>query len=160
MWTIASQSPDDPDAATTIRDYIGEVWSRYYGRPAAPHDIDAVLVKEPADDLVPPGGTFLLARNERDGTVAGCAGVRLLDPRTAELTKLFVYPAARRWGCATRLLRAAEDAARALGAHIVRLHTRRDLVEARRFYAARGYADAEPYLTGPLVDYSFAKTLR
>jgi GNAT superfamily N-acetyltransferase len=157
VWTIVARRIDDPAALAVIRDFFADIVGRYYGRPATGEEVDQVLADEPADDLVPPAGTFLLA--ERDGVPAGCVGVRLLDTRTAEVTKLFVYPAARGDAGGARLLGAAETAARGLGAEVVRLNTRGDLVEARRLYARQGYLETEPYKTGPYVDHCFAKTL-
>ncbi|HET6500343.1 MAG TPA: GNAT family N-acetyltransferase [Amycolatopsis sp.] len=157
MWTIAARPVDEPLARTVIRDFLADIVGRYHGRPATGEEVDRVLADEPADDLVPPGGTFLLA--ERDGVPTGCVGVRLLDAKTAEVTKLFVYPAARGDAGGARLLDAAEAAARGLGAEIIRLNTRSDLIEARRLYARRGYRETEPYKTGPYIDHCFAKTL-
>lgn len=137
-----------------IRDYLGYVASRFYGRPATSTEVDAAPAAEPAADLA----VFLLAR---DGDkVTGCVGLRLLDPRIAELTKLFVYPAARGHGGGSRLLSAAERTARELGAVVMRLNTRSDLVEAKALYTAHEYVEVEPYTNGPYVDHCFEKSLR
>jgi len=153
MWTI-TPSPIDH---SVLRDYIDDIASRYYGRPATPAEIDRALTDEPADDLQPPTGAFLLATD--GGKVAGCVGVKLLDTDTAELTKLYVYPAARGQRGGRQLLRAAEHVARGLGAEVMRLNTRSDLVEARSLYARYGYTEIEPYTIGSYVDHSFEKRL-
>src|SRR5262249_14199701 len=157
-WTIALAPIDHPDSVAAIRDYLEDVAGRYYGRPATAQEIDQALALEPGDDLQPPGGIFLLAKV--DGAVVGCVGVKLLDPRTpetAELTKLYVYPGARGSGAGSRLVFAAERAARDLGAKLMRLNTRQDLVEAKRLYARHGYREIERYTTGPYVDHCFEK---
>lgn len=51
---------------------------------------------DPNHDLAPPAGLFLLARLA--GDPAGCVGVCRLDPRTAEIKRMYMYvrPGARR----------------------------------------------------------------
>lgn len=58
---------------------------------------------------------------------------------------MFVDPAFRGRGIASSLLGAAEAAARDLGALVMRLDTRHDLVEALALYARRGYVDVPPF---------------
>ena len=72
---------------------------------------------------------------------------------------MFVHPDARGNGAATELLTAAENAARDIGAQTIRLTTRKDLVEARAFYAKHGYTEIPPYGTDPLADHFFQKEL-
>ena len=57
------------------------------------------------------------------------------------------------------LVRAAEDAARALGAGRLILDTRHDLVEARALYARLGYAETAPHNDDPYAEHWFAKAL-
>ncbi|MFG3252195.1 GNAT family N-acetyltransferase [Streptomyces sp. NPDC048172] len=160
-WIIAPASVEAPEARATVRAYIADIASRYYGRPATDREIDEALDEEPDTELVPPKGAFLLARDGDGGPVGGCSGTRLLDPATAtaELKRVWVAPHARRQGLGSLLVEAAEDAARALGATAIRLDTRHDLVEARTLYAARGYAEIAPYNSGPYADHWFEKRL-
>ncbi|MGM7645649.1 GNAT family N-acetyltransferase [Nocardia sp. JW2] len=133
--------------------------TRYYRRPTDDAEIDRHLAQgHDSDDLRPPTGSLLLAR--RRGEPAGCVGLRRLDTRTMELTRMFVRPDARGEGGAAVLLDAAEDTARRLGAHRIRLNTRRDLVEARRLYARRGYTEIAAYGDDPLADHWFEKRIR
>ncbi|GLY65968.1 hypothetical protein Atai01_25870 [Amycolatopsis taiwanensis] len=157
MWTIEPSPVDHPDATAVMRDYLEDVAGRYYGRPATAEEVDRALAAEPADDLVPPSGVFLLGR--AGGAVTGCVGVKLLDARTAELTKLYICPAARGSGGGSQLLLAAERAARELGAEVMCLNTRQDLTEAKSLYARHGYVETEPYTTGRYVDHCFQKAL-
>lgn len=149
-WAVA---PEPVEATSLLRDYFTDVASRYYGRPATGAEVDAALAEDPSDDLV----CFLVGRY--DGVPSGCAGLRLIGPRVAELTRLFVHPRARRTCGGHALLDAAEDAARGLGAHAMRLDTRADLTEARALYAAHGYAEIPAYSHGPYADHWYEKRL-
>jgi GNAT superfamily N-acetyltransferase len=93
------------------------------------------------------------------GVPAGTAGVRLLDAATAELTRVFVAAELRGRGGAPLLVRAAEEAARALGARQLVLDTRGDLVEARALYARLGYRETEAHNDEPYADHWFRKEL-
>jgi GNAT superfamily N-acetyltransferase len=156
-WTVTPVPVAHPDAIAVLRQYFMEMASRYYGRPATAHEVDAALAEEPSDDLDAPTGLFLLAR--RQHTIVGCAGLRRLNPQIAELTRVFVHPGARRRGGGSRLLAAAEQAARDRGATTIRLDTRHDLVEARNLYARHGYVEIPPYNDSRYADHWFEKHL-
>ncbi|WUH94974.1 GNAT family N-acetyltransferase [Streptomyces sp. NBC_00433] len=157
-WTAAPLSVSHPDSVTLIRRYYAELISRYYGRPTDDAEVSEVIAEEPSDDLVPPTGIFVVAR--MGGAAVGCLGVRVLDADTAELTRMYVGPEARRRGVAGGLIAAAEGFARSLfGARTVRLDTRTDLVEARALYARHGYREIEPYNESPYAGHWFEKAL-
>ncbi len=161
-WTITPEPVNGPVGTALLREYYTEIVHRYHqarhGRNAAPAEIDQALADEPSGHLAPPKGEFLVARC--DGVLAGCAGVHLLAPGTAELARVFVRPAARRRGGARRLVAAAEQtASRALGAALLRLDTRHDLVEARALYARMGYAEIPAYNDSPYAGHWFEKSL-
>lgn len=150
--------PVDGEAATAIlRDYVDEVASRYYGRPATPAEIDAAIAEDPNDDLMPPRGTFLIARDHVGAL--GCVAVRRLEPGVCELKRMYVVPRARRRGLGRHLVIAAERAAIALDARELRLDTRGDLIEARGLYAAMGFAEIPAYNAGLYAEHWFAKPL-
>ncbi|MEH0555119.1 MULTISPECIES: GNAT family N-acetyltransferase [unclassified Streptomyces] len=160
-WTIAPEPFDSPDAVALWRAYYTEVSDRYYllheGRRTALAELDREIAAHSGAELSPPGGQLLVGRY--GGEPAGTAGVRLLNASTAELTRVYVREGLRGRGGAPLLVRAAEDAARALGADRVVLDTRGDLVEARALYARLGYAETEPYNDGPYADHWFEKSL-
>jgi GNAT superfamily N-acetyltransferase len=156
-WNITESPVDHPDAVAIMREYLDDVASRYYGRPATDAEIETGLADEPGTDLVAPTGAFLLGR--RDGVLVGCAGTRVVEPGISELTKVYVKPAHRGSGAAPRLVAAAEDAARRLGSRLMRLDTRHDLVEARALYARTGYVEVEPFNDGRFAEHWFAKPL-
>jgi GNAT superfamily N-acetyltransferase len=154
---IAVTPPTADSARRALRAYFDDVASRYYGRPATEDEIAAAMREDPSDDLTPPHGLLLVAH--QNGSVLGCAGLRLLPRQVAEVTRVFVVPAARRRGLGARLLSCLEDHAHRREVSTLRLDTRRDLVEARRLYARHGYQEVSPFSNGPYADYWFEKTL-
>ena len=160
--TIEVVAPYSPEAAEVLRDYLGEMISRYYGRPTDDAEINQHLgAGHGSDDLVEPTGVLLLARSAGDGAPrpVGCVGLRRLDKHARELTRMFVRPEARGEGIAALLLAAAEQRARADGASVIRLNTRKDLVGARALYAKHGYREIPRYGDEPLADHWFEKKL-
>ncbi|GAA5204090.1 GNAT family N-acetyltransferase [Streptomyces thinghirensis] len=160
-WTVAPEPYDSPVAAALWRAYYTEVSDRYYllheGRPTDPGELEREIAAHSGADLVPPRGLLLVARY--GGEAAGTAGIRLREGATAELTRVFLYERMRGRGGAALLVRAAEDAARALGASRMVLDTRGDLVEARALYARLGYTETEAYKEDPYAEHWFAKRL-
>ncbi|MFF0628955.1 GNAT family N-acetyltransferase [Streptomyces sp. NPDC004296] len=160
-WTLAAEPAASPVALALLREYYTDVADRYYllheGRRSTPEEIDGGVAEYPSDALVPPHGVLLVARY--GGEPVGCAGVRLLDARTAELKQVFVRHARRGLGAAGRLLRAAEAAAAGLGAERIRLDTRLDLTEAVALYRRRGYVEIAPYHDDRYAEIFFEKRL-
>jgi len=174
-WTVAPAAPNEPEAAAVLRDYLAELIVRYSGRATDDAEIDRHLrAGHDSDELVPPTGALFLAR--RGGDVVGCVGLRRLGGEggeggegeggdgggggsALELTRMFVRKEARGQGGASLLLAEAERAARRLGAAVIRLNTRTDLVEARALYAKHGYAEIPPYGDDPYAQHWFEKRL-
>ena len=149
--------PDALAACRILRAYIDDVASTYYGRAATQEEIDVALRDDPSDDLAPPNGIFLIAR--QDDIVLGCAGLRLLPDGVAEMRRLFVTSAARGRGLGSQLMGELEHLARTHGRSVLRLDTRHDLVEARRLYAALGYDEVPAFNDGRYAEHWFAKSL-
>ncbi|MFD8543849.1 GNAT family N-acetyltransferase [Streptomyces sp. NPDC059649] len=160
-WTLSVEPVESPDARMLLREYYTEVADRYFtlheDRLSTPREIDEGVAEYPVADLAPPHGVLLVAR--RGGETAGCVGVRLLDPRTAELKQMFVRPALRGLGAGGRLLTAAETAAARLGAERIRLDTRLDLTEAIALYRRHGFVEIAPYHDDIYAEIFFEKRL-
>ncbi|MFD9338620.1 GNAT family N-acetyltransferase [Streptomyces sp. NPDC060028] len=139
------------------RAYYAEVAGRYWNRSVTEAEIDEGLVDFPDEGLLPPTGQFVVGR--LGGAPLACGGIRLLDPLTAELTKVYVDPRTRGTGGGAALLEVLEEEARSLGAERVRLDTRSDLVEARALYARHGYVEIPAYNSGPYAEHWFEKPL-
>ncbi|MEU1302243.1 GNAT family N-acetyltransferase [Streptomyces shenzhenensis] len=160
-WTIAPEPVDSAVAAALWRAYYTEVSDRWYLRYAGhrtdPVELEREIAAVSGAELTPPTGQLLVVRY--DGEPAGCVGVRLLDPVTAELTRVFVHENRRGRGGAPLLVTAAEQAARGLGATRMILDTRGDLVEARALYARLGYTETERHNDDRYAEHWFRKDL-
>ncbi|MFI6154636.1 GNAT family N-acetyltransferase [Kitasatospora sp. NPDC051170] len=160
-WTVTPEDVTTPEAQRLLRDYYDDVANRYYrlhlGREGTPEELETGFADSPSDDLAPPTGVFLLGRH--DGAAQSCAGLRLREDATVELTRVFVRPALRGTGGGARLLAAVDEAARALGARRIVLDTRLDLVEARALYGRHGYREIPAYSDGPYAEIWYAKEL-
>ncbi|MBV2353750.1 GNAT family N-acetyltransferase [Streptomyces sp. J2-1] len=161
-WTTAPEPYDSPAATALWRAYYTEVSDRWYllheGRRTDPAELEREVAARSGAELAPPTGELIVGRY--DGTPAGTAGVRLLAPGTAELTRVYIREELRGRGGAALLVAAAEESARALGADRVVLDTRTDLTEARALYARLGYEETAPHNTDPYAGHWFRKDLR
>jgi ribosomal protein S18 acetylase RimI-like enzyme len=104
-----------------------------------------------------PGGRLLLAR--WGGRAVGCVAFRPLAPRTAELKRLYVQPAARGLGVGRRLTIAAVDIARRCGYRRIRLDTEGSMQEALALYPTLGFHEIAPYSTNVLAGARFFELL-
>ncbi|MGH2913708.1 MAG: GNAT family N-acetyltransferase [Solirubrobacteraceae bacterium] len=110
-----------------------------------------------AADLSPPGGAFLVGYH--DGAPVCCGGVKRLDPRRCEIKRMYVVPALRGHGVARALLRALEDAARAIGYEIARLDTGPKQRHAQGLYESEGYVVIEDFNANPVAVFWGEKPL-
>jgi GNAT superfamily N-acetyltransferase len=141
------------EARTLVDAYVAEIAATF---PAG-FDPAASVSADPAE-LTPPHGSFLVVRDD-DGTAIGCGGVKLLDPRTAEVKRMWLAPAARGRGLGRALLVALEDTARALGATEGRLDTNAHLSAALALYRDAGWTEVAPYNDNGYATHWFAKRL-
>jgi GNAT superfamily N-acetyltransferase len=91
----------------------------------------------PAADVAPGRGTFLVATADDD--VVGCGGMRVVDPTTAEIKRMYVEPGRRRQGIGEALLVALEQEAVRLGARRTVLETGTREARTIAFYERSGY---------------------
>ena len=155
---VGPVAPGSVEGRAVLAAYFHEVVSRHHGREATAAEVAAAMRAEPSDDLRPPGGLLLLAR--QDGRVLGCAGLRLLPAGTGEVTRVFVVPQARRRGIGQHLLDAVEAAARRQRVTRLRLDTSDYLTEAGRLYRRNGYQEVGPFSEGRVANLWYEKVLR
>lgn len=154
--TVTAALPGSPEGRAVLTAYFRDIVGRQHGREATRGEVVSAMREDPSDDLRPPSGLFLVAR--QDGTVIGCVGLLLLPPGLGEVRRVFVEPAARGRGVGGQLLRAVEDEARSRAVTRLRLDTRSELVEARRLYARSGYHEVAPF-NGGWADHWYEKHL-
>ena len=124
-----------------------------YGRIDAPGAPSAS-----PDEFAPPGGAFLVGY-DTDGRALCGGGVKRLGDDVAEITRMFVVPAARGRGLGRALLVALEDAARALGYTRVRLDTGPKQPGAEAMYRGAGYREIANYNGNPFASFFGEKAL-
>ncbi|MGA5821038.1 GNAT family N-acetyltransferase [Kitasatospora sp. NPDC094028] len=161
LWTVTPADVNSPEALQLLREYYYDVANRYYrlhfDRECTTEELETGLAGSGSTDLAPPTGVFLIGRY--DGTPHSCAGLRLSEDGTAELTRVFVRPDVRGTGGGSRLMAAVDRAALDLGARRIVLDTRLDLVEARALYTRTGYREIPAYSDGPYAEVWYGKEL-
>ncbi|BCJ34411.1 hypothetical protein Athai_19140 [Actinocatenispora thailandica] len=135
-------------AAELLREYLSEVAARLADFDGGGGDPDV----EAAD------GSMIVCCAD-DGTPLGCLAVRTIAPGIAELKRMYLRPAGRGTGLGGRLLAVAEDAARDLGCHTMRLDTAAPLTEALRLYRRHGYREIARYNDNPSATHWLEKAL-
>jgi putative acetyltransferase len=95
------------------------------------------------DEVRPGRGAFVVAY-EGD-TAVGCGAVRLIEPRVAEIKRMYVLPDRRGCGIARRILEVLEREARSLGVTKLRLETGTRQPEAIALYSRTGYVPSDPF---------------
>jgi GNAT superfamily N-acetyltransferase len=142
---------DQPPATDIVEAMVVEV-SELYGRIDVPGAPSAT-----PRDFGPPGGAFLVVYD--DGVPVAGGGVKRLDDRACEIKRMYVVPGARGRGLASVLLKALEDAARALGYAIVRLDTGPKQPAAQAMYERAGYAPIGNFNANPFASFWGEKPL-
>ncbi len=122
-------------------------------------DEDRRLLGDPVGLVVDPGGAVLVARLGE--TVVGCVGLMPTVPGDFELVKMAVDPDHQGLGTGRRLITAALDRARALGAQRVLLETNSALTRAVHLYETSGFRHlaAHEHAPSPYVRADVAMVL-
>ena len=141
------------EARSLVQSYVDEIAATF---PSG-FDPEASVSADP-DELTPPRGTFLVVRRP-DGRAVGCGAVKLLDPRTAEVKRMWLHASTRGQGAGRLLLDALEQAARDLGADRACLDTNQQLEAALALYRRSGWVEVAPYNDNSYATHWFAKQL-
>ncbi len=136
---IRARKRDLPELGRLARAYFEELGLEYDARG---------LDRDMADpERVYEGGGILVAL-EGDKAV-GMVGLRMLEPGTGEIKRMYLCPAHRGAGLGRRLLQVAIDLARELGLARLVLDTRLELKAANALYESFGFRDIEDYNQNP-----------
>jgi GNAT superfamily N-acetyltransferase len=109
------------------------------------------------EHLLQSGGRVLVGYVS--GDPVACGAVRFLEPKTAEIKRMFVASGWRGRGIGQLLLAALEDEAADAGCSRVRLDTGSRQVAALTLYRSSGYIEIEDYNHQPGAEYWFEKQL-
>jgi DNA-binding MarR family transcriptional regulator/predicted GNAT family N-acyltransferase len=150
--TIAEESPRSADGRWCREQYFAELAQRFDG------GFD-IATGDPSDsaDLLPPSGSFVVARLE--GEPVGCGGLKTLDAGTGEVKRVWTAASARGIGVAGRIMQWLEQRAREMGFSVVRLDTNKSLTEAQALYRKLGYREIGRYNDNPYASHFFEKLL-
>jgi predicted N-acetyltransferase YhbS len=110
---------------------------------------DRETLADPFGHYVEPGGDVLLAR-DGDDRVIGCVALEPTADGVFELSKMAVAPDERGRGTGRRLMEAAIERARALGASSLFLGSNRRLAAAVGLYESAGFRHVARERIGPL----------
>ena len=95
------------------------------------------------DEVADGRGAFMIAYGAN--TPVACGAIRLRNPATAEIKRMYVIPQARGQGIAGRLLDALDSEARCLGARKVVLETGPRQPEAISLCSRAGFVEIEGF---------------
>ncbi|MGA8784234.1 MAG: GNAT family N-acetyltransferase [Polaromonas sp.] len=155
--TIQIITPDTPEQLAATRQIFSE-YAEQLGIDLCFQNFEAELAGLPGEYCAQTGALLLALV---DGEIAGCCALRALDsvdyPNAAEMKRLYVRKAFRRFGLGRQLVEAVLDAARMAGYHCVLLDTLDDMESARALYADLGFADIPPYYHNPVPGAHYLK---
>jgi GNAT superfamily N-acetyltransferase len=143
--------PDEPPASELLGELIDHLDAVYPARAARPGSVTT------PDEMAPPDGTFLVGYE--DGEPIACGGLRRLEDGICEIKRMYVTPGARSRGVGRALLRALEEAGRALGYARVRLDAGPEQRHSRVLFATTGYVEIASYNGNHIADYWAEKSL-
>jgi GNAT superfamily N-acetyltransferase len=128
VLTLAEEPIDAPDSQALVDATVREMAERYQDDGPSPL---------PPEAVVPPRGTFLVARLA--GRPAGCGALRTVAPGVGEVKRMYVAPHARRQGIGLVVLTELVATARRLGMHRLVLETGTLQPEAVGLYEREGW---------------------
>ncbi|WP_051973203.1 GNAT family N-acetyltransferase [Cryobacterium sp. MLB-32] len=154
---ISATAPTSAEAQEVSTRYYEDLVGRYHQRPATREEVLDAEASYPHEDLAPPTGILLLARQGL--SVLGCAGMRVRPDAIGEVTRVFVESAARGRGLGRLLMEELERKSLEMGIRTLRLDTRTDLIEARGLYLSLGFVEGEAHNADPYANHWFRKEL-
>jgi putative acetyltransferase len=150
-------TPTSPNELDQVREIFLE-YAQQLGVDLCFQGFDDELAQLPGE-YAKPRGVIKLALV--DGQLAGCCALRPLDsadyPNAAEMKRLYVRKAFRRFGLGRQLAEAVLDVARIEGYYCVLLDTLDDMEAARALYVDLGFEEIEPYYHNPLAGAHYLK---
>ena len=150
-------TPSSPAELAVTRQIFTE-YAGQLGIDLCFQNFDAEVADLPGEYSAP-AGALLLALV--DGEIAGCCGLRAIESvdysNAAEMKRLYVRKAFRRFGLGRQLAEVVLDAARIAGYRSVLLDTLDDMESARALYTELGFAEIPPYYHNPVPGAHYLK---
>ena len=95
-----------------------------------------------------PGGALLLAY--KNNIAVGCVGIREFDKDSAELKRMYVQPAFRKYKIGRKLLELAIEIAAELKYKKIKLDTLPTMMQAQNLYRSFGFYEIQSYRYNPV----------
>ena len=150
-------TPASTDELAATRQIFIE-YAKQLGIDLCFHNFDAELADLPGEYSAPAGALLL---ELVDGEIAGCCSLRAIESvdysNAAEMKRLYVRKAFRRFGLGRQLAEAMLDAAHVSGYRSVLLDTLDDMESARALYTELGFAEIPPYYHNPVPGAHYLK---
>jgi putative acetyltransferase len=131
---ITRERPDSPDAVALIAELEAHLEPLYPAESRHGFSVEKLLAQAVA---------FFVLR--RDGTPAGCGGIKLCGTAYGELKRMYVRPRFRGLGFGKLLLDHLADHARAQGVDLLRLETGIHQTAAISLYEGEGFQRIPPF---------------
>jgi pimeloyl-ACP methyl ester carboxylesterase/GNAT superfamily N-acetyltransferase len=149
--SVREEPFDTRVSVALVSDYVAEIKAMYpEWAPDVPPRMDP-------RDVEPPDGRWLVAY--RAGHAVGCAGLKRIDDRAAEVKRIYVRPEARGAGVARALITGLEAAARDAGYDTIRLDTGAQQQASVALFRSCGYEPIADYNSNPVAAYWFEKRI-
>lgn len=143
---------DVPTVVALVRDVLAEYGLKF--GVGAKTDDEVLQLPRSYDEG---GGAFWVA--ERDGEIIGTCGVFPVEPRTYELRKMYLLPAARGLGVGKKLLDEALRWTKAQGGERMVLDTIHEMTRAIAFYEANGFVRDDTQIRGARCSRGYARKI-
>ena len=138
---VEALDPTDPRSQSAITQFLNEMVDRV-GADVLEIDVAQEAQEDSGKNF------FVVALDDRDNVV-GCGSLRQIEPKIAQVRRMWVNPVLRGHGIGRRLLSALEGAAAVAGFEFIRLEVYEALTEALLLFETSGYVQVDPWEESP-----------
>jgi GNAT superfamily N-acetyltransferase len=144
--TFAETRPDLGELSELLTEYYAQIQERLMnvGGPRLSIETEVKSSLDAIDTFLPPNGAIVLARDS-SGFLLGCGFMRLIDPKRAELKRLYVRDLARGLGLGRKLIELRIEKAKEMGATTIYADTVRGNSSMLALYDRLGFSSTPRY---------------